>query len=110
MPDRLKRVQTIIKQSIEESVGFVANARQNKHNDDELSQLSKRQRNIRVKMQNTKDNNKRDSLKIECNRILHTIRKKAKKLKNEEIEKKIEGISNAKCDHAMFKATRLMYQ
>ena len=30
------------------------------------------------------------------------------KLKNEEIEKKIEG--NAKCNHAMFKAIRFMYQ
>ena len=44
------------------------------------------------------------------NRILHTIRKRLIKLKNEEIEKKIEGISNAKNDHAMFKATRLLYQ
>ena len=77
VPDRLKRVQTIIKQSIEESVGFVANARQDKHNDEELSQLSKRQKDIRVKIQNTKDINKRDSLKIERNRILHIIRKKA---------------------------------
>ena len=63
---------------------------------------------MRVKIQNTKDNNKRDSLKIERSRILHTIRKRQIKLKNEEIEKKIEG--NAKCDHIMFKATRLMYQ
>ena len=53
VPDRLKRVQTIIKQYIEESVGFVANARQNKHNDEELSQLSKRHKDIRVKIQNT---------------------------------------------------------
>ena len=76
VPDRLKCVQTIIKQSIEESVGCVATARQNKHNDEELSQLSKRQKDIRVKIQNTKDNNKRDRLKIERNRILHTIRKR----------------------------------
>ena len=110
VPDRLKRVQTIIKQSIEESVGFVANARQNKNNDGELSQLSKRQKEIRSRYRTTKDNNKRDSLKIERNRILHTIRKRQIKLKNEEIEKEIEGISNAKCDHAMFKATRLRYQ
>ena len=110
VPDRLKCVQTIIKQSIEESVGCVATARQNKHNDEELSQLSKRQKDIRVKIQNTKDNNKRDRLKIERNRILHTIRKRQIKLKNEEIEKKIEGINSAKCDHAMFKATRLLYQ
>ena len=108
--DRLKRVQTIIKHSIEESVSFVANARQNKHNDEELSQLSKRQKDIRVKIQNTKDNNKRDSLKIKLNRILHTLRKRQIKLKNEEIGKKIEGISNAKCDQSMLKATRLMYQ
>ena len=110
VPDRLKCVQTIIKQTIEESVGCVATARQNKHNDEELSQLSKRQKDIRVKIQNTKDNNKRDRLKIERNRILHTIRKRQIKLKNEEIEKKIEGINSAKCDHAMFKATRLLYQ
>ncbi|KAK3795533.1 hypothetical protein RRG08_036860 [Elysia crispata] len=110
VPDRLKCVQTIIKQSIEESVGCVATARQNKHNDEELSQLSKRQKDIRVKIQNTKDNNKRDRLKIERNRILHTIRKRQIKLKNEEIEKKIEDINSAKCDHAIFKATRLLYQ
>ena len=110
MPDRLKLVQTIITQFIEESVGFVANARQNKYNDEELSQLSKRQKDIKVKIQNTKDNNKRDCLKYEHNRILHTIRKRQIKLKNEEIEKKIEGTSNAKCDHAMFKATRLLCQ
>ena len=110
VPDRLKCVQTIIKQSIEESVGCVATARQNKHNDEELSQLSKRQKDIRVKIQNTKDNNKRDRLKIERYRILHTIRKRHIKLKNEEIEKKIEDINSAKCDHAMFKATRLLYQ
>ena len=61
VPDRLKRVQTIMKQSSAESVGFVANVRQNKHNDEELSQLSKRQKDIRVKIQNTKDNNKRAS-------------------------------------------------
>ena len=79
MPDRLRRVQTIIKQSNKESVGFVAHAGQNKHNDEELSQLSKRQKNIRVKIQTTKVNNKRDSLKMERNRILHTIRKKANK-------------------------------
>ena len=54
VPDRLKCVQTIIKQSIEESAGCVATARQNKHNDEELSQLSKRQKDIRVKIQNTK--------------------------------------------------------
>ena len=110
VPYRLKCVQTIIKQSIEESVGCVATASQNKHNDEELSQLSKRQKDIRVKIQNTKDNNKRDRLKIERNRILHTIRKRQIKLKNKEIEKKIEGINSAKCDHAMFKATRLLYQ
>ena len=110
VPDRLKRVQTVIKLSIKESVGFVANARQNKHNDEELSQLSKRQKDIRVKIQNTKVNNKRNSLKIERNRILHTIRKRQIKLMNVEIEKKIEGISNANYDHAMFKAIRLLYQ
>ena len=92
VPNRLKRVQTIIKQSIEESVGFLANARQNKHNDEELSQLSKRQKDIRVKIQNTKDINKRDSLKIKRNRILHTIRKRQIKLKNEEKEKKNDSL------------------
>ena len=56
VPERLKCVQTIIKQSSEESVGFVANARQNKFNNEELSQLSKGQKDIRVKIQNTKDN------------------------------------------------------
>ena len=88
VPERLKCVQTIIKQSSEESVGFVANARQNKFNNEELSQLSKGQKDIRVKIQNTKDNNKRDSLKIERNIILDTIRKRQIKLKNEEIENK----------------------
>ena len=84
VPDRLKRVQTIIKQSFDESVGFVENARQNKQNDEKLSQLSKRQKDMRVKIQNIKDNNKRDSLEIERKRILHTIRKRQIKLRDKE--------------------------
>ena len=48
------------------------------------------------------------TLKTERNKILHNIRERQIKLKNEEIDRKIEGIDTSKNDHAMLKATRLL--
>ena len=110
LADKLKEIQVVIKQAGEESVGFLTNTRQRKNNDPELSVLSKQQKELRLKIQNTKDPPKKAKLKSERNKILHNIRKRKIEQKNIEIDKQIEYIDTAQCDRAMFKATKLLNQ
>ena len=49
-------------------------------------------------------------LKKERNRVLHTIRKTEFEERNKELEAKVENISNANSDHAMFNAVKLLNQ
>ena len=49
-------------------------------------------------------------LKKERNRVLHTIRKTELEERNKELEAKVENISNANSDHAMFNAVKLLNQ
>ncbi|GFR60678.1 RxLR effector candidate protein [Elysia marginata] len=109
--ERLSDIQAATKQSSKESLGIVTTTKQRKHTDPEISVLSKEQKEIRIKIQNTKDDNEtRARLNIERNKILHTTRRRQIKLHNQEIERKLEDINQAQCDHAMFKATNLLNQ
>ena len=49
-------------------------------------------------------------LKKERNRVLHTIRKTELEERNKELEAKVENISNANSDHAVFSAVKLLNQ
>ncbi|GFS06793.1 hypothetical protein ElyMa_006554100 [Elysia marginata] len=67
--ERLGDIQAAIKQSSKESLGLVTTTKQRKHPDPEISVLSKEQKEIRIKIQNTKDDNEtRARLKIERNK------------------------------------------
>ena len=108
--DKLKGVPTIIRQAGEASVGLSKNNNHTKHYDHELSILSKKQKDLRIRIQNTKNADQKSTLKTERNKILHNIRERQLKLNNEEIDRKIQRIDGSKKDHAMFKATRLLNQ
>ena len=108
--DKLKGVQTIIRQEGEESVGLCKNNKHTKNYNHELSRLSTKQKDLRIRIQNTKNTDQKSTLKTERNKIQHNIRERQIKLNNEEIDRKIEGIDTSKNDHAMFKATRLLNQ
>ena len=49
-------------------------------------------------------------IKKERNRVLHTIRKTELEERNKQLEAKVENISNANSDHAMFNAVKLLNQ
>ena len=99
-----------IRQAGEASVGLIKNNKHTKNYDHELSIPSKKQKDLRIRMQNTKNTDQKSTLKTERNKIQHNIRERQIKLNNEEIDRKIEGIGASKNYHAMFKATRLLNQ
>ena len=59
---------------------------------DTISELSKRQKDIRLQIQNTDNRERKVELKKERNRILHTIRKTELEERNKELEAKVENI------------------
>ena len=108
--DKLKDVKTIIIEAGKANVGPCKNNKHTKNYDHELSRLSKEQKDLRIRIQNTENTDEKSTLKTKRNKILHRIRHRQIKLNNEEIDRKIEGIHSFKNDHAMFKATRLLNQ
>ncbi|GFR64481.1 very-long-chain enoyl-CoA reductase [Elysia marginata] len=98
------------KKSGEVSVGTTAHSRHNRVPDPVISELSTKQRDLRLRRQNTQIEEKRSDLKKERNVILHQIRKQVNERRNKELEEKVESINNANDDHAMFKAVKLLNQ
>ena len=84
-------MQTIIRQAGEASVGLCKN-KHTKNYDHGLSILSKKQKDLRIRIQNTKNTDQKSILKTERNKILHNIRESRLKLNTEEMYRKIESI------------------
>ena len=108
--NKLKGVQTIIRETGEETVGVSKINKHTQNDDHELSLLSKKQKDLRIRIQNSKNTDQKSILKTERNKTLHNIRNRQIKLYNDEIDRKIESIKTSQNDHAMFKATRLLNQ
>ena len=71
--------------------------------------MSKHQKNLRDKIQQTQDNNKRTALKQLRNKVQRDIKKIIKKEENNKILEHIQEIENSKNDsRRMFKATKLI--
>ena len=85
--DKLKGVQTIIRQAGEASASLCKNNKHTKNYDHELSILSKKQNDLRIRIHNTKNTDQKSTLKTERNKILHNIRERQIKQNNEEIER-----------------------
>ena len=108
--DKLRDLQSIVKTTSIETLGVTTNDQKHKQNNVHILALSNKQKNLRIKIQNTSNNEAISKLKSERNKILHDIRKRLVNVKNEEIERKIEQIDLAQNDHAMFKATKILNQ
>ena len=103
-------IRSAIKNSAKASVGTIVRNKQKRTPNDTISELSKRQKDIRVQIQNTDNRERKVELKKERNRVLHTIRKTELEERNKELEAKVENLSNANSDHAMFNAVKLLNQ
>ena len=77
-----------IRQAGEASDGL---CKHNKHTKNYNHGISK-QKDLGIRIQNTKNTDQKSTLKTERNKIQHNIRERQIKLNNEEINKKIEGI------------------
>ena len=91
------------------SVGLVANTKQqNRTQDTYISELSLRQKHIRLEMQKTSDITKREILKRERNYIIHTINKRALKNRNEELDQMATDVESKSETTTMYSAVKLM--
>ena len=104
-----KETQAAMKYAGEESAGSI-NTTKNKPNrtpNIAINDLSRQQKELRIRIQNTKDSEEIINLKTERNKILHSIRSLTIKHRNEELDKKVEDIEKSKNNaSSMFKATK----
>ena len=75
---------------------------------DEIAILSQQQKHLRQKIANCKEVEKINNMKTERNKILHQIRDRVKKHKEQLLEKKLSDINNAKDNALLFKAVKML--
>ena len=92
----------------QQTAGVITNRKPNRTPDTEISNLSQRQKELRIKINNTKEDSKKIELKKEKNEVLQQIRKKVTQLRNEELNKQAEAISSAQTDDVMFSAVKAL--
>ena len=103
-------IRSAIKNSAKAIVGTIVRNKPKRTPNDIISELSKRQKDSRLQIQNTENRERKVELKKGRNKVLHTIRKTELEERNKELEAKVENISNANSDHAMFNAVKLLNQ
>lgn len=110
--DQWKQTQQAIKRAAEDSAGTLIIHKKNYRRtpDKTISNLSIEQKETRIQIQNTKDDEERLRLKRKRNKILHNIRKQTIKLRNEELDKKVKEIEKAENSQLMFQAIRSLNQ
>ena len=88
----------------EEVLGFRTGK---KFDNQEISQLSEKQKNLYQKFNSISDPGKRDQLRSERNQVINHIHKLVRKEKEQAIEREIQDIENTKDDsNRMYKAVR----
>ena len=98
--DSWTNVQQAIKESAKASAGVNTCNKQKRTANDTISELSNRQKDLRLQIQNTDNEERKIKLRNERNRVLHTIRKTILEQRNEELEKKVQKINEANSDNA----------
>ena len=101
-------VRRAIVDTAQETLGEIKRTRPNRTPDESISKLSTQQKQLRIKIDNTRDKQQKLKLKKERNETLHQIRKRVQDLRNAELDKKADSIANAKSDDAMFSAVKAL--
>ena len=104
------KIQSIIQKAGMESAGQVEKTtHRNRTPDEEIKALCNKQKELRLKIHNTTDEEKRRQLKTERNRIQHQISERALKLRNLELDQQVEEIQkNADDATLMYRAVKTM--
>ena len=94
------------KLAAEKVAGFVKSGKR-KFDNTEIKELSDQQKKIKLEMENSKDNKKRDELRKKRNKTINKLHKLVKRQEQQNIERQIEEIENTKEDSTrMFKAIK----
>ncbi len=105
-------LKTVVYHAAESTIGFQEKSPRNDYItvDPHISELSEAQKKLRLKIESCRDEQKRQELKQERNRILHDIKKKVQEKRNQELDEKAREI-NSLPDHAqMFKAINTLHR
>ena len=104
-----KNITTIIKQVAKETIGVEKRRFKRKQIfNEEIEQLSKEQKEIRLQINNTKDTRKVKQIRNQRNQILHNIKKVQEKVTGKEIDNVTNDIAESKHDLQFFKALKML--
>ncbi len=90
--------------SAEETIGYNKPQKKGEVNDNELRELSKKQKDIHMSIMTENDSTRVDKLRKERKKLQQKIQKKLTAKREQEIDKIIQDVENAKDDVRMFKA------
>lgn len=105
-----EHIQNSINVAVEDNIEEIAPMKPYQPWDKEIEQLSALQKNLRLKIQNCKNEKETEKLKKERNSILHKIRNKTIELSNSYLDKLAEDIDKSTSDGGMFKAVKNFYR
>ena len=95
-------ITDICESSAKKILGFTKQ-KSKKHNNNEVKDLSEKQKQIRIQAESTQDAEKRRSLKKERNKIMNEIKVKINKLEEEKLEQEIADLEKYKDDSNKYK-------
>ena len=104
------QIRTSITSAAEEVLGFIKQEkpRNNRQLDREIENLSKEQKELRIKIENCKNTEKRVVMKTRRNNIVHQIKRKLIISKEKYLDNKVEEINKLKDSAKTFKAINML--
>ena len=103
-------MKNIIKEKARSILGYNETKKMHAVRNDEVEKMSKEQKNLRLEIENCKDQTKRQELKSRRKIILKNITKKIKEIKEKEIEEVLREVEKTKDSGKMFKAVKQLHR
>jgi len=106
--ETIEIINTSLAEAAKETLPKIGNSPNDKPYCPIINELSRKQKDIRLTIQNTTDVQIKQQKKTERNAILHKIKRQAQTNKNKEIDDIVESIENCNESRQMFKALDLI--
>ena len=101
-------VKVAIETTVSKTIKEILKQKQYRLWNKEVKDLSEKQKDLRIQIQNCKQEEKIKELKKERNYVLHNIRRKNRETKEKHLDHLIQEIDNSKRDGGMFKAIKVL--
>ena len=103
-----KNISEIIYQTAKSELGTVKSKTKRRSNNNQIEQLSNKQKEIKIKIENSNNPKAIERMKSERNKIMKEIKNIQRKIRNEEIDNSLKEIEEAQNDYKMFKAIKFI--